>query len=154
MNDRETLSHVVQHQFEDKTPALMLVDMLMDDYFMTKREALKDAARLRKSGRDAHYLAEACALLAKGSPLKKGIEELIRSAGSHSWRASYTIMVIPGYAYPHPVRRIVQAQTGRYWRTLILVGARRVLWIAQCVQDAANERDYPEYAPDGDLINH
>lgn len=154
MNTREILSNQVQDQWREKAPALALVDMLMDDYSMSKREALKDAARLRKAGRDAHYLAEAAKLLAKGSPDKKAIETIIRSGVLADVRATVTVMVVPGRVYPHCERRKVPTPKSTYWRSYILIGARRVLWIQKCISRHTTQPDTWTFAPDGDLINH
>lgn len=133
MNELLAFEQYVAEHLDDRLAARALIDFREDALGISHKVAVRAVAAIRKQARDARELAEAAALLAKGSPSRRAISNLIRSAGSEPWRGFGTIVLVAGSRYPtfYPARTWrgkVSATRG-----IIEVGARRVLWIAQAI---------------------
>ena len=135
MNEFIAHEQYVCSHLDDRTAARALVDHYEELRGVTHRVALRAVAALRKHTRDAAEVAEATALLAKGSAMKRPIERIIRSAGSEQWRMLATILVVPGSRYPEPSDDRRQAMHRTWWSEVIRIGARRVLMIAAAIRD-------------------
>ncbi len=148
MNNAQTMGVLLLARWQDGALAAALTDELMEMNGWEREKADTEVAQIIKTGREAHYLAQAALLMAEGSEESETIRWAILDKANVAVDRGYSVILVTG---DEPARALIDAprEPHNFWGdTVVVVGAEWVLEEVEAMKDATRNDKAEEWPPE------